>query len=246
MGLMDFLRDGAWQAAGAILAVAVAFLIYFLQKQRKELSFGVLSSRNLLTVAEEVAQRVQVTFDGAPIANLHVVVAGLKNSGDKPILTSDFERSLFIQVAGKGTVLSVEPIKQNPSNLNASAAISGDQIELLPLLLNPGDHLVLKILYAGSTPKVTCAARIIGISEVAPLNRGIRFGPSEKRELISGLLRFVILGSALFGANRYFSKPIEEFSWLLYVFIAVLLVASTWQWFGGHITNSHRRYIDDA
>jgi hypothetical protein len=49
--ILDFLRDGAWQAIGTILAVFVAIFIYHLQSQRKELAIGVLSSQKLLTVS---------------------------------------------------------------------------------------------------------------------------------------------------------------------------------------------------
>ena len=82
--MIDLLRDPAWQFAGILLtaaAVASSFWIYWLQRQTKELAFGVVSSRRLLTVADEVSSRIRVELDGREIKDLHLTVYAFKNSG---------------------------------------------------------------------------------------------------------------------------------------------------------------------
>jgi hypothetical protein len=92
--MVEFFRDAAWQTLLGGVALIVTIVIYYLQKQRKELAFGVLSARTLVNVSEQVASRVVISFDGVPVTNIRLVVIGLKNSGDKPILATDFERPM--------------------------------------------------------------------------------------------------------------------------------------------------------
>lgn len=61
--MLDFFRDPAWQFVGVVLALLSlggAFWIYWLQRQAKELAFGLISSHRLVAVADEVSSRVTV------------------------------------------------------------------------------------------------------------------------------------------------------------------------------------------
>ena len=83
--MLEMLQDKPLELAGvafALIAILVSIVIYYLQRQRKELAFGVLSEHHLLGVDEELADRVVVTFDGQPVKNIKLVIFGVKNSGN--------------------------------------------------------------------------------------------------------------------------------------------------------------------
>lgn len=244
--LRDLLRDGAWQSSGVLIAVALAILIFYLQSKRKELAFGVLSDQNLLTVSEEVSQRVKITFDSEPVSKLHVVIVGIKNSGEQPIQSKDYEGNIQIEVNGNGKILSIEPVRQFPNYLNAVTTTTKSKIELTPLLLNPGDFVVIKILYAGLTPQVTCLARISGVSTVMPLNRGVRFGPKEQVNFFINAVVLTIFSGLYFVISYYYDfKDKEALFWMLMVLWGFIIFSTLLDWVRGLLSNSKRRYIDD-
>ena len=244
--MLALLRDAAWQGIGAFLAIAIAFVLYFLQRRRRELAFGVLYSRELLTVAEEVASRIEISLDGQRIKNLQVLTVGIKNSGDEAIAETDFAIPLSISIEGTGSIVSASVVKQHPSNLGLQVTAGSAEVSLSPLLLNPKDFAIIKILYSGKEPRIVCHARVRGIHELSGLNRGIRFGPREKRESLKNLAVICFIGLLVFAAGKALDKPVSEMYPFLGVFAGLVFAVGIWSWAQGTLTNSQRRYIDDA
>src|SRR4051794_5706628 len=74
-GFWEFVRDPAWQAFGAIIAIAVAFIIYFLQRQRRALTYQVMSASPLLNQhVSPISSKLEVRYENKPIANPYLVV----------------------------------------------------------------------------------------------------------------------------------------------------------------------------
>jgi hypothetical protein len=170
--MINVLRDPLWQFVGvllALLSVAAAFWIYWLQRQTKELAFGLVSSRRLLSVSDELSSRVSILLDGKTVKDVHLVVYGLKNSGHSAICASDFERALKINF-NEGQVISAEIASQSPPNLGASLSSSDTGVELRPLLLNAGDQLLIQVLLSAPYPREDIDTRIVGISSLAKIN----------------------------------------------------------------------------
>jgi hypothetical protein len=167
--MINFLRDPVWQLIVALLTLAAAFWIYWLQRQTKELAFGLVSSMRPLTIADELSSRVTVQLDGKHVGNLHLLVFGLKNSGHRAIATSDWERRLSISF-DPGLVVSAEIASQTPSNIGAQLTVLDSRIELAPLLLNPGDQLLVQVLLSSAKPNTSLDARVLDVSSFAPIN----------------------------------------------------------------------------
>lgn len=171
--MLDFFRDPAWQFVGVVLALLSlggAFWIYWLQRQAKELAFGLISSHRLVAVADEVSSRVTVQLDGKPIKNLHLLVYGLKNSGHRAISAGDFERPLTIHFS-EGYVVSSELVCQFPKNLGATLEGSDRSVRLEPLLLNSGDHLLIQVLLSAPVPShASVDARIVDVASLVAIN----------------------------------------------------------------------------
>jgi hypothetical protein len=183
--MTDIFRDPIWQFVGVLLAlfaIAMTFWIYWLQRQTKELAFGLVSSRRLLAIADEMSPRVTVQLDGKLVSNLHLLVYAIKNSGHKAIATSDFVRAPFIAFSD-GQIVSVEVASQCPENMRAELTLFSTKVELSPLLLNPGDQLLIQVLLSSSKPSATFDARIVDVSAHVALN----YEPRIPRFFDSGL-----------------------------------------------------------
>lgn len=215
--MLEFLRDPIWQFFGvilAILSIGVALWIYLHQRQIKELAFGLVSSRRLLAVSDEVSSRVKVELDGRPVNNVHLLVYALKNTGHRAISPSDFQKMLTISF-NEGTIVSAEIASQTPRNLNASIRNSESFVELQPLLLNAGDQLFIQILLSASNPEVIVDARIIDVPNLVSINTKPRLPPIMESGLpfFFGFLTLATVATYLIEVNGWWhyieSKPVS-------------------------------------
>ena len=175
---MELLRDPLWQFAGVILTlctIAVTLLVYVWQRGRREIAFGVISCRTLLSIDDEVSGRVSVSLDGVSIRNLQLVVCGLKNSGTQPIRPADYERPITITFGDNAQILTLQTIREYPENIEISAESKGDRVAFAPVLMNPGDYAVIQILLSAETPRVRADCRISGVTGLVQLNKTSAF-----------------------------------------------------------------------
>lgn len=140
-----------------------------------------------------MSSRVTVQLDGRAVRNLHLLVFGLRNSGHRAIAAGDFERHLTISF-GEGQIVSAEVSSQLPSNIDARISISESRIHLQPLLLNPGDQLLIQVLLSAARPTSSVDVRILDISALAPINCRPRLPPFLQSGLPTMIIVFLIIG----------------------------------------------------
>ena len=204
--MLEILRDPAWQFVGAIIAVvaiAATVWIYFLQRQAKELAFGIVSSRRLLSIADEVSSRVSVQLDGKAIKDLHLLVYAFKNSGNRAVSPSDFQRPLSISFA-EGQVVSAEIASQTPKNLGACLVITESRVDLEPLLLNAGDQVLVQILLSAPSPHASFDVRVVDVPALAPINVHRRLPPilESGTPMLIGMFLLLALGTYITGQDE--------------------------------------------
>ena len=242
--MIELLRDPIWQFVGAalaLLALAAAFWIYLLQRQKKELAYGVLSTRRLLSVASELRSRVSVTIDGRPVEDLHLIVVGIKNSGNTSIAEADYLYALTLHVKDKTEIISAEVSKFFPSNLLVSLSFQPDKLEFKPPLLNPGDYFTVQALVSGKSPAFTSDFRLIGTSKTELLRRSRPFSDTGDKVAIGfwiALLSSLIFTSTLM--NTVAKKII--FAGIPFAIISAIFYTWARSRFGAEAS----RYIDDA
>lgn len=241
--MLESLRDPAWQFASIILAaiaVAASFWIYWLQRKTKELAFGVISTRRLLTIADEVSSRIKVELDGREIKDLHLTIYGLKNSGGLAVPASDFARALSLQFAPE-QVISAQISSQVPHNLGAKLVVTDASVQIEPLLLNPGDQILIQVLCSPGLPTGQMDGRIIGVANFQPVNLHPELPKFHESGLVLPAVSFPIIG--LFGTLIY---P-QDSSWLLWIGLGAFVIffgyASRWL---ERVRASSRRRISEA
>lgn len=149
----------------AIAAVS-PFIIYFYQRQRKTLAYEILSVSPLLT-GNELAGRVTINFDNwRVVQNIYILIIKLINSGNIPIISTDFEKPIVITFDRQNEILSAEVTEKNPSNLDPKLTVTQDGVELSPLLLNNGDYIIFKTLLTSCIGDIQVSGRIVGVNNI--------------------------------------------------------------------------------
>jgi hypothetical protein len=249
--ILTILRDPVWQFIGAILAflaIIVSAIIYYFQRQKRELAFGLLRSRRVVAISDEVSSRVSVHLDGHPVSNVHLLEFGLKNSGQQAISTKDFEQDMVLLFPMGCSILSVDIVRKNPHDLATVTGFKENSVFVQPHLLNAGDFAVIQVLASMQAPSFTTSVRITGISHLVPINTGFRVQP----------LQFFPFSHPLNGAPMYLYGALTG---LLIVWrqtgdtsviygglslIVFLILFSISHWYLGERGKGAGRYINEA
>lgn len=185
------------QTSISAVAVCLMALFYYLRRRRKEFRCQILFRQPLWTIRDEFAGRTQVLFDGQPVPDVQLMTLKISNSGNQPIASTDYERPVRLSVGDQSTILSAEVVEPHPDQLTPQITILNNALLVQPLLMNPKDSFVIKVLASHLAPDVRCDARIVGVKDV-------RFGaPSPYHSifwnLLGGFLLFVL--AAFFFTN---------------------------------------------
>lgn len=175
--MLELLRDPVWQFVGSVLAVAAlmaTFVIYQLQRQRKSLSYELISKTHLLTVREELEGKLQVLYEGEPARSLSILVLKLWNSGNQPLLASEYERPVSFCLGKDARVLSADITNREPSAVAVNIGTRENHLVMEPTLLNPGDAITFKLLVRDVGADISPDARIVGVKSIQLAGQGVK------------------------------------------------------------------------
>jgi len=176
--MSDFFSDPRYLAPLATtVGVTVTITLWMLNLRRKELSFEILSDTPLITLKEEVKDKVEISFHGQPVHDVHLVQVRITNSGNVPIRSADYEGRLSIAVPEGSRILMAEVVETHPQQLEKrvrSEANGGSLIEetednavvIRPILMNNRDWLTVKMLVTNPAGKINVSGHIEGIHEI--------------------------------------------------------------------------------
>lgn len=231
---MPDLRDPIWQSIGVILALVAIFvtvLIALFQRSRKSLSSSIMSTSPLYTLHPESKERLRVLFDGKEIKNANLVLIRIMNSGNAPILPTDYEKPISIDFSKNVTVLSSELIESIPKKLSLAPINRNTAVEIPPILLNPNEGFTLKILIDNFDNSIQIVSRIAGVRHIPIRKEG------KKEFFVTAMTGFAL---SFFGQFLY---DIESIDWLrlvasIFVIVGPFLVlfatlrsrTSWWYW----------------
>ena len=205
--MLDLLRDPLWQFAGVVLGIGVSVAIYRLQKLNKRLYYQIISRTTLLTVREELENKVQVLYEGSPVQSLTVFLVRVWNAGSEPIRSSDFERPPSFAAVEPAQILTVVTTEVLPESLTPDLVFEAHSLTVAPMLLNPGDSLTLKVLVKNASASLKPDARIVGVTRIQEGDGASR----RATTLVVGMLMF-FAGTAVaffYVARAVAALPVE-------------------------------------
>ena len=136
---MEWFRDPIWQFVGAVIGIVAIIITYFVfkrQQKMKSIVYEIISTTPLLSVKGEMKNKMQVFYAQKTIeSNMNLLILKIHNSGNEPVLPTDFEKPITIEFEETTEILEVESIEVSPQNLQPNIEINGNKISLLPLLL---------------------------------------------------------------------------------------------------------------
>src|SRR6266581_2805639 len=95
----DFLHDPFWQFVISVLvaftlgivALVITIWIYRKQRTQKVISYAVISDAPIASINKEVADKVEIRFDGQPVQDLSLLVLKIWNSGNVAVKSGDYD-----------------------------------------------------------------------------------------------------------------------------------------------------------
>ncbi|AVQ80768.1 hypothetical protein [Variovorax sp. PMC12] len=200
---MDF---NAWigVAGVAIAAFTAIFAITgpLRREKKKELSFGILQRSTLLGATPSILPDAKMLYKGEEVDRLTSVTVAWMNTGQVPIPPADFERHLTLHLTNVKHLFSVELVQCSPAHLRPNYMLFTDTMSIQPMLLNPTDFVILRLLVS-NTARVDASleARILGVPGLHPLSRGDHPGYQIPSLIIYGFIS-LILALAAFSLFR--------------------------------------------
>ena len=163
--------------------------------------------------------KLKILFEDKQVQDISLIVVSIVNSGNLPILPTDYEHPVSLGFGEKAEILTVDVIKRNPNDLKVSAGIEGNEVVVSPALLNPGDWITLKLMVSQAEHDVQMSGRIAGVKSLEKVPE------FSRRWVVIMLIGTLVFGLSL-GMATLLLSPILAlagfFSTLLFLLIASL------------------------
>jgi hypothetical protein len=143
-----------------------------LTKATKELQVVVSPPVSLVDVQPGATQDVQVLYKGTPVTKVFLLQLLIKNSGNQPIASGDYNRQLSFTFPTEYKLADVTVTSSTPPNLGMNVSkVSDHEALATSTLLNPEDSVVVRFVLIGDSgdglaSKISIDGRILGIPEI--------------------------------------------------------------------------------
>ncbi|MBH3406703.1 hypothetical protein I5P86_16705 [Pseudomonas glycinae] len=148
----------------AIASLVIPVVIWQVDLSSRSLTVSLVSTTPLQPASN--IQNLQISLNGQNIDSPFLSTLELKNTGSKPVLSSEFDTSLEIFVKGGARLISAEIGSTNPKNIPVKISFQEQEASISPFLSNPKDSVSISIITSGPAPEFEPRARIAGINEV--------------------------------------------------------------------------------
>lgn len=166
--MLDFLRDQLWQFVGvaiSVVSIVVSIIFSLKQRARKGLTYKI-ESTSLVSIKDKAKGKIQILYDLKPISDADLVLLKIWNSGNQPILQTDYEDPITFNFGSKTEILSHDVIETVPNNIKKKVSMRIDSNNLIinPLLLNAGYSIIIKLVLSKFEGEVNAETLIPGLN----------------------------------------------------------------------------------
>lgn len=137
-------------------------------KEKKSIEYIIFQEKKIDSkfTMEESFPNLKLSHEETEIKDAFVTTLLVYSAGKSVIRTSDFESSIRFELDAKKRIIESRYGPTHPVDLPVELVMNASQLEIAPLLLNPGDYFFIDIL---SEDKITIGkamARIAGMNEI--------------------------------------------------------------------------------
>ncbi len=176
--------------------------------QRKELSYDIISRTPLLNIQEK-NKNIQILFNKEPVQDVNLIEIEIFNSGHQEIRPDDYEYPIFFNFGENTEILSAEKSEVYPESLLPSLKIEGTKVVLEPILLNPKDSIIIKMLISRYENEPTPNVRIAGIKDIKNARES-----SKKLAIFKAISGMIVCALGIFAL--YETTPPGAITFLLF------------------------------
>lgn len=166
---MDIFRDPIilqfWAVVVSLLGIIISIVIALSQRTRMGLVYYVLTETALLSIDDEIKQKISIKYGNKKVQNIHLVILKIENRGNIAIASSHYEQPLIFSFP-ESEIISNEVIEVSPKNLKPIVTIEASRLLINPILLNKKDYIVNKLIFSKYRKIINVDARIIGVKEI--------------------------------------------------------------------------------
>jgi hypothetical protein len=196
----DLLRDPIWQFVGAIVAIAaigISIVLFYLGQPKHELQVLEDISTSLVDVRPEAEGLIEIFYKGKAVPNVSLIQLRIRNSGNQAILPSGYVENLAFTFDSSIEIIDYLVTHTEPGNLGVVLSRTlPNKVEILPVLLNPGDSATIRFIVIGqgsqSTSNFSVTGRIKDIKDVTFLTAADIQKTSPTRVVIQLVLWLVV------------------------------------------------------
>jgi hypothetical protein len=183
-------------AVAAVGGIAVPIWLWQADLNARSLALTVVHTISLLPMENVAPGRLELSIDGQPLASPYFSLIEVENTGKRPIAAADFEGPIEIRVASGQTIARARVTESIPGDLEAKLVTEREKLLIHPLLLNPGDRLIIGVITSGSPPKYSTRARIAGVTSAA-INDVSSQKRSHRKQIALGVSGFALLVASM-------------------------------------------------
>jgi hypothetical protein len=150
----------------SIIAIAAPLWLWKADLDSKNIDMTLLGRFELISAISESRRDIRILYDGKDVKDPFGSIISISNSGAKPIQASDFDGKIKITVAKPARILKSQIVRREPRSLEPLIFTNDTMITIDPMLLNPGDLILVEILTTGGRPEFSSRGRIAGVPDV--------------------------------------------------------------------------------
>jgi hypothetical protein len=129
-----------------IIATIVAFLIFVKSRPRKLVTFRIVTQESLLSVSNELKDKLKIFYDSKEIANVNLFKIEITNSGNKEISEKNYIEPITIFFGNQSQILLADITEYKPTRFPISLSNDGKTIKFSKTLFNSGESFTVKTL----------------------------------------------------------------------------------------------------
>lgn len=148
-----------------ISGIAIIIISYFVNKNKKILSYKIISNNLLITNSE----KIKISYSDKEINNIYNVIIEINNIGNNEIKPEDYDKNISIIFDEDVNILSAIIKEKYPYDLNIDFEINDNKVLLDKILLNKKEKFTIQFeltsknnLFKEKLDKIQISARIAG------------------------------------------------------------------------------------
>lgn len=154
----------------ALLTVLGIGIAVWLQ-ERKSLEILYDEPVQLVSINSEAESDIKVYYRDVPARNAVVLQVHVRNTGNRPILETDFREPLSFSFGPNNEIMDVNIVLSEPAQLNVAISLKENTAVIAPILLNPEDRFSIRfvIVQHAVTPiadAFRAEGRIAGVQDI--------------------------------------------------------------------------------